>query len=233
VTGTSGMAARPVDELSGGELQRVWLATCLAQRTNVLLLDRSGWRGARRPARRPIRAVHRSSPTGQGSVTDSHHYALRPVCHDGRQGRRTVMTEHRDRDAGGRPRQARPRDALGRPLPYGTEGVEPVSEEPLPPTQTVEVARQLVREGRPFAAHEVLEARWKAGPPDERDLWQGLAQVCVGLTHAARGNSVGGLRLVERGAERLTRYGDSGGSTYDLDLAAVLECARRQVAPGS
>ena len=39
VTGTVAMSARPVDELSGGELQRVWLATCLAQRTDVLLLD--------------------------------------------------------------------------------------------------------------------------------------------------------------------------------------------------
>jgi ferric hydroxamate transport system ATP-binding protein len=39
VTGTTDMAGRPVDELSGGELQRVWLATCLAQRTDVLLLD--------------------------------------------------------------------------------------------------------------------------------------------------------------------------------------------------
>ncbi|MFI7506159.1 ABC transporter ATP-binding protein [Micromonospora aurantiaca] len=39
VTGVDGMAGRPVDELSGGELQRVWLATCLAQDTAILLLD--------------------------------------------------------------------------------------------------------------------------------------------------------------------------------------------------
>jgi ferric hydroxamate transport system ATP-binding protein len=39
VTGVTSMADRPVDELSGGEIQRVWLATCLAQDTAVLLLD--------------------------------------------------------------------------------------------------------------------------------------------------------------------------------------------------
>jgi iron-chelate-transporting ATPase len=39
VTGVTAMADRGVDELSGGELQRVWLATCLAQDTGVLLLD--------------------------------------------------------------------------------------------------------------------------------------------------------------------------------------------------
>ena len=33
------LAHRPVTELSGGQLQRVWLATCLAQQTDVLLLD--------------------------------------------------------------------------------------------------------------------------------------------------------------------------------------------------
>ena len=33
------MADRAVDRLSGGELQRVWLATCLAQETDVLLFD--------------------------------------------------------------------------------------------------------------------------------------------------------------------------------------------------
>ncbi|MFD1936270.1 ABC transporter ATP-binding protein [Nonomuraea mangrovi] len=39
LTGVTAMADRPADELSGGELQRVWLATCLAQDTGVLLLD--------------------------------------------------------------------------------------------------------------------------------------------------------------------------------------------------
>jgi iron complex transport system ATP-binding protein len=39
ITGLGSMAERSVDQLSGGELQRVWLATCLAQQTGVLLLD--------------------------------------------------------------------------------------------------------------------------------------------------------------------------------------------------
>ncbi|MEE1796320.1 ABC transporter ATP-binding protein [Streptomyces sp. BE308] len=39
ITGVRDMAARPVGELSGGEMQRVWLAACLAQDTGVVLLD--------------------------------------------------------------------------------------------------------------------------------------------------------------------------------------------------
>ncbi len=84
--------------------------------------------------------------------------------------------------------------------------MEPVSEEPLEPLETVAEARRLLALGRPFAAHEVMEARWKAGPDDERALWQGLAQVCVGLTHAARGNAVGAVRLFGRGADNLQAY---------------------------
>jgi len=90
-----------------------------------------------------------------------------------------------------------------------------------------------LREGRPFAAHEVLEARWKAGPDEERDLWQGLAQICVGLTHAARGNSVGAVRLVERGATRLEHYKAGDGPSYGLDLTAVVGCARDHVHPAT
>jgi len=39
VTGVEELAERSADELSGGQLQRVWVATCLAQQTGVLLLD--------------------------------------------------------------------------------------------------------------------------------------------------------------------------------------------------
>ncbi|MET9156030.1 ABC transporter ATP-binding protein [Streptomyces griseoflavus] len=39
LTGVSELAGRGAEHLSGGQLQRVWLAGCLAQETGVLLLD--------------------------------------------------------------------------------------------------------------------------------------------------------------------------------------------------
>jgi uncharacterized protein len=127
----------------------------------------------------------------------------------------------RDRDAQGRPRQARPRDTLGRPLPYGDpRGVPPVPEEPLPPAQALAFAQSLLDEGRAFSAHEVLEAVWKAAPPSERDLWQGLAQVCVAVTHAQRGNPRGTAALLDRAARRLARYADD--PPYGVDVAGLL-----------
>jgi uncharacterized protein len=142
------------------------------------------------------------------------------------------VSDDRDRDSSGRARQARPRDALGRPLPYGAAGVEPVSEEPLPPAETIAAARSLLAEGRPFSAHEVLEARWKAAPEQERDLGQGLARICVGLTHALRGNDVGATRLVARGGGRLVDYAGTGGPSYGLDLDAIRACAQERVGSG-
>ena len=139
----------------------------------------------------------------------------------------------RDRDAHGRARQARPRDRLGRPLPYGGAGVEPVSEEPLPPVATISSARDLLADGRPFSAHEVFEARWKAGPDAERDLWQGLAQLCVGITHAERCNLTGGLRLIGRARARLETYSATGGPTYELKINQIVGWIReRERDPG-
>jgi len=97
-----------------------------------------------------------------------------------------------------------------------------VSEEPLPPLATIAAARELLAEGRPFSAHEVYEARWKAGPEAERELWQGLAQLCVAITHAERGNRIGALRLLGRARRRLETYAATGGPTYGPDLARVL-----------
>jgi hypothetical protein len=132
----------------------------------------------------------------------------------------------RDRDSQGRARQARPRDRLGRPLPYGDVGVAPVPEEPLPPLETISYAHELLAEGRPFSAHEVYEARWKAGPDSERELWQGLAQLCVGITHAERGNRIGALRLIGRARRRLETYAATDGPLYGLDLSHIIEWIR-------
>lgn len=124
----------------------------------------------------------------------------------------------------------RPRDELGRPLPHGARGVAPLPEEPLPPLEALTLARRLVHEGRPFVAHEVLEARWKASPAEERDLWQGLTQLCVGLTHAARGNRTGARRLLERGAGHLREYRATDGPRHGLDLDAMVAWAERRAA---
>jgi hypothetical protein len=137
----------------------------------------------------------------------------------------------RDRDDAGRARNARPRDALGRPLPYGSPG-EPRAPEGVvrTPTETLREAQELLDAGRPFHAHEVLEDAWKSGPDDERDLWRGLAQLAVGLTHAARGNAAGAATLLDRGARSLgtaaaaaARHGvdDEGLSAWARRLAAA------------
>ena len=110
----------------------------------------------------------------------------------------------RDRDREGRARNARPRDALGRPLPYGAPGEERAPEGVVrTPAQTLAEAQRLLDAGRPFHAHEVLEDAWKTGPAEQRDLWRGLAQLAVGLTHAARGNRAGARTLLDRGATSL------------------------------
>ncbi|WP_438484588.1 DUF309 domain-containing protein [Streptomyces sp. S186] len=131
----------------------------------------------------------------------------------------------RDRDEQGRARNARPRDGLGRPLPYGSPGVarqpEGVSRTP---DETLAEAQRLLDDGKPFHAHEVLEDAWKAAPEAERALWRGLAQLAVGLTHAARGNATGGAALLERGAAALARY--AAAAPYGIDIDGLTAWAR-------
>ncbi|MDR6980255.1 hypothetical protein J2X68_006993 [Streptomyces sp. 3330] len=135
----------------------------------------------------------------------------------------------RDRDGEGRARSARPRDGLGRPLPYGTPGVERQPEGVVrTPEATLAEAQALLDAGKPFHAHEVFEDAWKAGPGSERTLWRGLAQLAVGLTHAARGNLTGGARLLRRGAGAVREWAADTGQDrpYGMDLAGLADWAR-------
>jgi hypothetical protein len=127
---------------------------------------------------------------------------------------------NRDRDAAGRARNARARDALGRPLARDTAGQSALGDDQvLPPDEALATAQHLLDTGRPFHAHEVLEAAWKAAPEAERDLWQGLAQLAVGLTHALRGNARGAATLLRRGTDRLGAYPAAG--PHDVDVAGL------------
>jgi hypothetical protein len=125
----------------------------------------------------------------------------------------------RDRDERGRPRNARPRDPLGRPLARDADAPAPVEPPPLPPEEALRSAESLLREGAAFRAHEVLEAVWKSTAVD-RELWRGLAQLAVGVTHRQRGNDRGANALFARAATTLTPY--AGRRPHGVEVDALL-----------
>ncbi|ALG84446.1 DUF309 domain-containing protein [Gordonia phthalatica] len=130
----------------------------------------------------------------------------------------------RDRDEDGRARNARPRDALGRPLPPGSVGVERIHEDlHLAPAESLVRAQDLLNRGLAFNAHEVLEGAWKSCPDEERFLWQGLAQLAVGITHVQRGNVKGGVTVLRRAVERIGF--DDGDAPYGIDRAGLIAYA--------
>jgi len=81
-------------------------------------------------------------------------------------------------------------------------------------------AQDLLDVGLAFHAHEVLEAAWKSAPDGERALWQGLAQLAVGITHIQRGNIRGATTVLQRAAERI---GELGSAPHEID---AIELAR-------
>jgi hypothetical protein len=130
----------------------------------------------------------------------------------------------RDRDESGRPRSTRPRDALGRPLPQGSEGVPRIPDDlELPPAETLGYAQDLLDRGMAFNAHEVLEAAWKNGPDDEKTLWQALAQLAVGVTHVQRGNVKGAVTVLRRASAGLAQSDKP--APYAIDVAGLVDYA--------
>jgi hypothetical protein len=144
-----------------------------------------------------------------------------------------VNDGRRDRDSQGRPKSARPRDQLGRPLPHGSAGTpgdpELLRLESADPVTLLAGAQRLLDDGRPFEAHEVLEAAWKRAPTPEKPLWRALAQLAVGLTHLARGNLRGGAALLRRSADELEHWPDAPYGIASRELTSTV----RRLADGA
>jgi uncharacterized protein len=130
----------------------------------------------------------------------------------------------RERDESGRPRNARPRDELGRPLPPGSQGVPRIPDDlELSPDETLAYAQDLLGRGLAFNAHEVLEAAWKNGPDEEKALWQALAQLAVGITHVQRGNVMGAISVLRRASASLAQ--EDKPALYAVDVQGLVEYA--------
>lgn len=139
----------------------------------------------------------------------------------------------RDRNAEGRPENARPRDRFGAPLPRDAVDEMPDRVEPEDVcdsvTEAVERAQDLWDEQRYFEAHEFFEWAWKGPvtPDPDRPFHKGMAQIAVGFTHFQRGNLTGSRRLLERGAAQAAAFGP----THDgVDVGATLDDVRAAVA---
>jgi hypothetical protein len=140
----------------------------------------------------------------------------------------------RDRNAEGRPENARPRDRFGRPLPRGS--VDELGDRADPVqvvgsvAQALEHAVVLFDEQRFFEAHEFLEWAWKSDEvvPEDRNFWKGVTQVAVGLAHTQRGNTKGAVTLLQRAARYLRPYpSPHHGIDVQLLRTIALEMARR------
>lgn len=129
----------------------------------------------------------------------------------------------RDRNELGQPENARPRDALGRPLPRGAR--DELGDTPVPssPEEALRLGIEFFNGERFFQAHEIWEHGWHAAPEPERDFWQGVIQVAIGYCHFQRGNPNGAVTLLGRGARRLERYRDGH---RDLPIARLAREAR-------
>lgn len=139
------------------------------------------------------------------------------------------MDTDRPRDEQGRARNDRPRDGLGRPLPRGTTGVARQPEGVVRTAEeTLAEAQALLADRKPFHAHEVFEDAWKSGPADERGLWKGMAQLAVGVTHAARGNRTGAVTLLRRGATNIEAFATT--PPHGIAVAALVRWAREHAA---
>jgi uncharacterized protein len=128
----------------------------------------------------------------------------------------------------------RPRDRLGRPMPWDAEGeLELEDFDSLSIEENHELARAHARAGRWFPAHEAWETAWKqARETDEAELFKGLSQMGAGYVHLLRGNAHGAATLLRRAARRIAGYPDGSRGVGTKALAARLSADADAVEAG-
>jgi uncharacterized protein len=114
----------------------------------------------------------------------------------------------RRRDPSAPPKPKRPRDELGRPLPWKAENsLELEDYDSLSLEENHRLGKRHLNEGKFFPAHEAWETCWKqAKETPEAEFFKGLSQLGAGYTHFLRGNPHGAHTLLRRGAGRILRY---------------------------
>jgi uncharacterized protein len=127
------------------------------------------------------------------------------------------------------PRQKtkRPRDELGRPLPWSeTNRLELEDFDSLSLEENHRLGRDHFNEGRYFPAHEAWETAWKQskGTEDE-EFFKGLSQLGAGYVHFRRRNPHGTFTLLRRGIRRITQYGPRH---RGVDVTSLAEVAEQQ-----
>ena len=102
----------------------------------------------------------------------------------------------------------RPRDELGRLLPWGAENLLQLEDfDRLPLEENHRLAIEHFNHGRFFPAHEAWETAWKQakGTPDE-EFFKGLSQLGAGYVHYRRGNPHGTHTLMRRALSRIAPH---------------------------
>jgi hypothetical protein len=133
-----------------------------------------------------------------------------------------------------RQKPERPRDRLGRPLPWGaTSELHLPDLDAMTLDETHEAGRRFAEEGNWFGAHEAWETAWKkARATGDEEFYKGLSQMGAGYVHLLRGNAHGATTLLRRAAGRIGEYPDPHRGISTAALAVALGSLARRVADG-
>jgi hypothetical protein len=133
-----------------------------------------------------------------------------------------------------RQKPERPRDRLGRPLDWGATNQLVLEDyDSLSLEENHELAREHVREGRYFPAHEAWETAWKqARGTDDAEFFKGLSQLGAGYVHLLRGNAHGAMTLMRRASRRVKEYPDGHHGVATAALHDKLEADAAAVERG-